>query len=76
MWGRSPCSEQRKVIQRHFSEVILLVRGHGASLAYFRSAGMICDGEAPEGVTADSEMIDTWMAHVNELAQQVGVEHV
>ncbi len=37
---------------------------------------MICDGEAPEGVTADSEMIDTWMAHVNELAQQVGVEHV
>ncbi|MCK0141577.1 saccharopine dehydrogenase family protein [Aliiroseovarius sp. F20344] len=37
---------------------------------------MILDGKAPAGVTAataDPELIETWMGHVNELAQHVAV---
>ncbi|MCK0170793.1 saccharopine dehydrogenase NADP-binding domain-containing protein [Aliiroseovarius sp. S1123] len=37
---------------------------------------MVLDGKAPAGVTAataDPEMIETWMGHVNELAQHVAV---
>ncbi|MDE9450401.1 saccharopine dehydrogenase NADP-binding domain-containing protein [Aliiroseovarius sp. Z3] len=41
---------------------------------------MILDGKAPAGVTAassDPKMIETWMGHVNELAQHVAVvDHV
>lgn len=39
---------------------------------------MICDGKAPESVTAatdDHEMVKAWGGHVKRLAQHVGMEH-